>query len=126
MFVSSQNQDILDAIKRERGRHSAIRSVVGRINTVSHLGRNYFKVAMATRMVRCAADVKAKRAKLEGRGIAGKTAIVGAKDRATKTDFPFGSAAFSWSESCSGPRERPAVRSVVLSFLSISGQLDPV
>ena len=43
-------------------------------------------------MVRCAADpgqdralasdVRAKRAKLEGRGIAGKTAIVGAKDRA--------------------------------------------
>ena len=48
MFVSSQNQGILDAIKRERGRHSAIRSVVGHINTVSHLGRNYFKVAMAT------------------------------------------------------------------------------
>ena len=83
-------------------------------------------LALGLRMVRCAADVKAKRAKLEGRGIAGKTAIVGAKDRATKTDFPFGSAAFSCSESCSGPRERPAVRSVVLSFLSISGQLDPV
>ena len=48
MFVSSQNQGILDAIKRERGRHSAIRSVVGHMNTVSHLGRNYFKVAMAT------------------------------------------------------------------------------
>ena len=83
-------------------------------------------LALGLRMVRCAADVKAKRAKLEGRGIAGKTAIVGAKDRATKTDFPFGSDAFSCSESCSGPRERPAVRSVVLSFLSISGQLDPV